>query len=92
MFSKSPFAPKNHFSCRMDRAQKDQWGEYLQAESELDVEALAAAYAANKRGQVQKVFPPEVAEHLHDVLAGEVPWELTYFDGQQETAISPSRN
>lgn len=55
---------------------------------DLDVDALAAAYAANKRGQVRKIFPADVAEHLHDVLASEVPWELTYFDGQRDRYIS----
>jgi len=51
---------------------------------DLDVGALAADYAVNKRGQVPGIFPRAVADEIHDILAEQVPWQLTYFDGQRD--------
>ncbi len=55
---------------------------------DLDTEALAAEYVVKKRGQVPNIFPVKVADQIHEVLIGQVPWEMTYFDGQRDQNIS----
>jgi len=55
---------------------------------ELDVDSLAADYARAKRGSVRSIFPKEQAEELHRILKEDVPWELTYFDGENSQSRS----
>jgi Rps23 Pro-64 3,4-dihydroxylase Tpa1-like proline 4-hydroxylase len=51
---------------------------------DLDVEALAAAYATTKRGQVPDFLGGDGAERLLDTLTERTPWQLTYFDGERD--------
>jgi len=54
---------------------------------DLDTDALAAEYAVKKRGQVHNIFPASVVDEIHDVLAEQIPWTMTYFDGQRDQYI-----
>ena len=47
---------------------------------DLDVAALATAFAADGVLQIEQALRPEVADILHDCLAGEVPWSLAFRD------------
>jgi Rps23 Pro-64 3,4-dihydroxylase Tpa1-like proline 4-hydroxylase len=45
---------------------------------ELDLEALALAFAERGRLQIENALRPEVADILFDCLDGQVPWSLAY--------------
>ena len=47
---------------------------------DLDLEALALEFADTGATQVEQALRPEVADRLHDCLAREVPWALTFRD------------
>jgi len=47
---------------------------------DLDLQALALDFAATGVTQVEQALRPEVADLLHDCLAREVPWALTFRD------------
>ncbi len=49
---------------------------------ELDIAALAAAFAAPRRLVVPDVFEPEYAARIHAGLAGDVPWRLSFRDNR----------
>ena len=50
---------------------------------DLNVDALAAEFAAQDRIQIQKILPKEVAVRLHSILAHETPWDYMCFDGEK---------
>lgn len=56
----------------------------LNLNSHLNPSALAEDYAVHKRGSVSQVLPIDQAEELHRILKEDVPWELTYFDGERD--------
>ena len=47
---------------------------------DLDLDALATAFADNGRIQIEEALRPEVADVLHDCLHREVPWCLAFRD------------
>lgn len=56
---------------------------------DLDVPALAAAFARHGRLQVHDVLRADAAERVHDCLAREVPWNFTYRMGGRNVLKSP---
>lgn len=54
----------------------------IELNPEVDVEALARDYAAKKRIHIANIFTEETAEQIYAVLDKQVPWELTWFDGE----------
>lgn len=47
---------------------------------DLDLDALATAFAEDGLVQIEDALRPEVADILHDCLAREVPWSLAFRD------------
>ncbi len=54
----------------------------IELNPDIDVEALARDYAAKKRIHIPKIFTDETADQIYAVLDKQVPWELTWFDGE----------
>lgn len=55
----------------------------------LDVDALASAFAATGRIQIEDALRPDVAALLHDCLAREVPWCLAFRDREGPRKLWP---
>ncbi len=49
----------------------------------LDVRRAVEEFRTQRRCQVQKVLPKELAVSVHGTLAHRTPWNYTYFDGTQ---------
>jgi Rps23 Pro-64 3,4-dihydroxylase Tpa1-like proline 4-hydroxylase len=61
----------------------------MQINSELDVDALAAELATNRRLQVRDVLEPESADQVYDMLANRTPWWLVFNVGERVEQLSP---
>ncbi len=53
----------------------------------LDIEALAREYAANKQVQIPNFFPEDTAMALFETLLRETPWRLSYADRDGRTIM-----
>lgn len=60
----------------------------IELNPDIDVEALARDYAAKKRIHIPNIFTEETAEQIYAVLDKQVPWELTWFDGEVDQYTS----
>ena len=56
---------------------------------ELDVEALAAELARNRRLQISDFFDSRSADRIHGMLATQTPWWLAYNVGDQVQQLAP---
>lgn len=55
----------------------------------LDVDALAAELAQNRRLQIPNVFDAQTADRIYDTLATKTPWWLAYNVGADVQQLSP---
>jgi len=59
----------------------------LRLNPDLDVEALAAAYARDSFVRIENIFPSDVAERLYEVLSRRTPWRFVYADPARGGAV-----
>ena len=59
----------------------------IQFNPDLDIESLAADFAAKGRIQVRDVFVPRCADEIYDCLLNDVPWSLAYNEGKKNHMI-----
>lgn len=60
----------------------------LKLSDKLDINALAAQYAVNKRGQVRDWLTPEGADRIWQCLMHETKWGLVYNRGEEPVQLS----
>ncbi len=60
----------------------------IQLNPEIDIDALAKAYADKKRIHIPNIFTDETADQIYAILDKQVEWELTWFDGNVDQYTS----
>jgi Rps23 Pro-64 3,4-dihydroxylase Tpa1-like proline 4-hydroxylase len=61
----------------------------MEINPKLDVAALAAELARNRRLQVRDILTPESADQVYDILANRTPWSLVFNVGNRVEQLSP---
>lgn len=63
----------------------------MQLNPDLDRADLTQRFAATGRLQIRNILTPEAAMRMEQAMARDVPWSLTWHDGEEACLLSPER-